>query len=286
MNNFERKTAFGGFIALVLMIFSFQTANARDLKPEEIIAKHLASTGTKEKLDSVKTKFVMGVSEFESKLPSKKTNGKMIIVSEGKNLFYVSGFNSKEYPFEKIGYFSDKVSLPFVNAGARSPLGAFIADHNAILSEGLFTGNISTTWSLLDSKFDKNRFESAGTKKIDGKKYYVLNYYPKKTGSIDFTIKLFFDAENFRHTRTEYYHLINPQQDTFGTLGRQAGVKMQMTEEFGDFKTVDGLTLPYFYKIDYQTESNSGVSEFFWTFKISEYRINQKLDANFFKFED
>lgn len=286
MTVFRGKTAFLSVVALFLMFVSLKSANSQDLKAEEIITKHLAATGTKEKLDSIKTKFVVGASEFESKQPNKKTGGKMLIVSEGNNLFFISSFMSNEYPFEKIGYFSNKVNLPFVTAGTRSPLGAFISEHESLLTDGLFAGNISTTWNPLNSQTEKGKFKAAGTKKIDGKKYYVLEYFPKKAGSTEFTIKLFFDTEKFYHTRTEYYHQINPQQDTFGSLGRQAGVKLFLTEEFGEFKTVDGMTLPHFYKIDYLTDSNSGVFEFFWTFKVSEYRFNQKLADNFFKFDN
>lgn len=286
MAKFTKHSSVCALFVFLFLFVSLQTANSQELKVEEIIAKHLESIGKKEKLDAVKNKFVLGVSEFESKQPNRKTGGKMLIVSEGRNLFFLSSFNSKEYPFEKIGYFSDKIALPFVTAGARSPLGAFIAEHEALLSEGLFAGNVSTTWNLVNSQIKKGKIKSGGTKKIDGKKHYVLEYYPNDGGSAEFTIKMFFDTEKFYHTRTEYFHMINPRQDTFGSLGRQAGLKMSLTEDFGDFKQVDGVTLPHSYKIDYLTDSNSGVYEFIWTFKVSEYRFNQKLDPNFFKFDE
>jgi hypothetical protein len=227
----------------------------------------------------------MGASEFESKLPAKKTGGKAVIVSQSDNLMFLASFLSEEYPFEKIGYFSEKISLPWVTAGRRSPLGAFIADHEKILSSGLFTGSISSRWPALDPENKKGKFQGRGTKKYNGRKVYVLDYFPKGGGSSDFTIQAFFDVETFRHVRTEYRHVTNPNPDSFGTLGRQAGTKIVLTEDFGDYKTVDGITLPYSYKLNYLTDSNAGVVEFIWGVKIGQYNLNQKLAPEFFTFD-
>ena len=268
---------------LNLCIFPME---AQELKAEEAIAKHLDSIGTKEKRDEIKNRLVVGMSEFESKLPSRKTAGKAIFVSEANNLFFVSSFNSREYPFEKIGFFKGKVNLPFVTSGTRSPLGAFIADHSKILSDGLLTGSISGTWILLNLPEQKGVFKSAGTKKIDGRETYVLNYFPKGVGSSEFTVKLFFDSQTFRHVRTEYLHIIAPKQATFGVLGQEGGVKISLREDFGDFKNADGLTLPHSYKIHYETDSTSGTYVYDWGFKVSQYLFNQKLDPNFFSFDE
>ena len=119
--------------------------NADDLKPAEILAKHLDSIGTKEKRDSVKTLMARGVSEFESTNPVIKGGGRAIVVSDTENLFFVIGLNSREYPFEKIGYFHNDVSIPLIAAGQRGLLGSFVANHSKILSDGLFSGVFSLT---------------------------------------------------------------------------------------------------------------------------------------------
>lgn len=272
-------------VVFAIMAFGVMTSFGQDLKTDEIIAKHLESIGTKEKLAGIKNRLVMGASSFESKLPSKKTGGKALIVSEGTNLYFIASFASKEYPFEKIGYFNDKMSLPFVTSGARSPLGAFIADHEKVLSDGVMTGSMSNTWILINWQKDKATIRSGGTKKIDGRKAYVLDYFPKGGGSGEFTIKMFFDAENFRHIRSEYRHEISPKQDTFGQLGRQGGLKMRLTENFADFKDADGLMLPHSYTLNYQTDSNSGTFEYIWGVAVTQYMFNRKLEDNFFTFE-
>lgn len=284
MNSFP-KYVINVFFSFLLIFAGVISLQAQELKAEEVIAKHLESIGTKEKRAEVKNQLAGGISQFESKMPSKKTGGKVVIVSDSGNLFLVSSFNSQEYPFEKIGYFKEKVALPFVTAGTRSPLGAFLIDHNKLLSEGLLGGSVSSRWALLNSQ-RKGRFTSAGTKKIDGRKAYALNYSAENIGSFDFTVKMFFDAENFQHLRSEYRRTVAPREEVFGRLGTQTGVKIALIENFGDYKVVNGLTLPHSYKISYMTESNSGTYEYEWNFAFTQYIFNQNLAADFFKFDD
>ena len=275
----------GSICILSLTLVFVGAAVAQKMTTDELVAKHRASIGTKEKLDSVKERVAMGLSEFESKLPSKKTNGKAVIASRGKDYMFLVSLNSQEYPFEKIGFFANRINLPWVTPGARSPLGAFIADHEKMLSDGAFTGSLSGSWALLDPEMNGAKLKIAGKKKVGDRDAYALEFWPKGMDSSEFTIRMYFDVETFRHVRTEYKRIINSSQDTFGKLGRQAGVRQSLTESFGDFKTVDGLTLPYSYNAHYTTESNSGTFEFFWRLALQQYLINPNLDANFFTFE-
>ncbi|HVF30865.1 MAG TPA: hypothetical protein VNA22_07840 [Pyrinomonadaceae bacterium] len=271
-------------VLLLTLTFAGLTA-AQKLTAEELIAKHRDSIGAKDKLSALKSSMAVGISEIESKFPSKKTNGKAVVASRGDNYMFLVSLNSQEYPFEKIGYFENRINLPFVTAGKRSPLGTFIAEHEKMLTTGVFTGAMASSWALLDANLSGARTKTAGKRKVNGKEVYALEYWPKGMDSAEFTIMLFFDSETFRHVRTEYRHTINPAQDTFGSLGRQAGVRQTVIESFGDFKTVDGLTFPYAYDIHYTTESNSGTYEFFWRLALQQYMINPNLDANFFTFE-
>ena len=126
-------------------------------------------------------------------------------------MFAIS-LNSKNYPYEKIGYFRDKVSLPFITPGERSLLGIFINEHPRVLSDGLFAGVMSLRWPLLQFSERKSKVKSLGTKKIDGRKLYVLSYVPDGGGLDEFTIKLYFDAETFAHVRSEYHREFAPNQ--------------------------------------------------------------------------
>jgi len=278
--------AISNFLWVSLAIAAlFELSFGQGLKADEIIAKHQQSAGTQELRDSVATLMSVGVSEFQSKLPNVKGGGKAIIVSDPGNLFFVIGLNSREYPFEKIGYFAGKASLPFVTSGARSPLGAFINDHTALLSDGLFSGILSRRWIGFDSTKSKARLKPCGTKKIDDRKAYCLEYFPSSGGSSEFVVKIYFDTETFNHVRTEYRHEINPKEDPFGTLGRQGGLKLVLTERFSDFKSEAGLTLPHLYKADYLTSSNSGTYEYSWGIMVTQFYFNQKLAPDFFTFD-
>jgi hypothetical protein len=256
------------------------------MSADEIIAKHIQSIANKDKLDSVTSRIAAGVSEFESKLPSKKTTGKAIIVGEGKNLMFVASFASTEYPFEKIGYFSGKQSLPLIPGGSRSPLGSFIAEHPSMLEEGLFGGVIALNWAPFNIKPDSSKIKLEGSKKVSGRDCYVLNYFSGSSGSSNFSIRLFFDKETFSHLRTEYRHVIPPQSVPSGILGTQTGLEQKVVEEFDDLRSEDGLTLPHRYKISYLTSSNSGTYEWIWGINITQYVFNQKLAENFFTFNE
>lgn len=257
---------------------------AQDLKPDEIIAKHLEAVGKKETRSSLSTLMAIGISEFESRIPLVKGGGKAVVVSDPSNLFFVISLNSKEYPYEKIGYFDGKVNLPFISAGIRSNLGIFLNEHSRILSDGVFGGATSLRWVLLEPERRKARFKSAGTKKIDGKKLYALDYSPSGGGSEEFTVRLFFD-EAFRHVRTEYKREVQRGQGTFGQANQQANARLEVAETFWDFQTVEGITLPYRYRVHIVSNSNSSVNENIWGVQVSQYLYNQKLQPDFFTFD-
>ena len=278
------KNLFSIFLIQFLISAVFMaTANADVLKLDEIIAKHLESIGPAVARDKVLNRMIVGTSQFESKLPNRKTGGKFIIVSEASNLFFVSSFNSENYPFEKIGYFRGKINIPFVVVGTRSPLGVFINDHNRSLSEGLFTGSMSGMWNLANPTLRKGQISAAPTKKIDGRKAYVLNYY-EAGSSASFTTRIFIDAETFRHVKTEYRDVISPKEAKFGTLGQESGIETVLTESFGDFKNAGGLNLPHQYKVYYMTASNNGVYEYTWDFMVQQYQFNRRYAEDFYNF--
>ncbi len=270
---------------LILIAVSMIAANAQDQKAEDVIAKNFAAIGTAEARAAIKNQLAVGASEFRAKLPATTGGGKAIVVSNLNNFYFLVSLNSKEYPFEKIGYFNGQASLPYVTAGTRSPLGAFIAEHERILSDGLFNGAISARWAMLDKDKRKGKLVFGGQKKVDGRSAYMLEYYPADGGSSEFVIRMYFDAENYNHIRSDYRHEIVPRQDTFGTLGRMAGAKLVLTEDFSDFKVTNGLNLPHAYKAVFSTSSQSGLFEYTWGLRITQYLFNQNLAADFFTFD-
>jgi hypothetical protein len=279
------KPTFAAVFSILLAVFlAGANVHSQELKAADVIKRHLDAIGTAETRAAMKNYFAVGTSSFASKMPDKKTAGKVLIVSQDRNLFVLASFASQEYPYEKIGYFNESASLPFVTAGTRSPLGAFIADHPAMLSNGLLAGSVSAGWGFLDEARMKGRVAAGGTKKVDGRKAYIIDYFPP-TNSSEFSIKLYFDAETFHHLRTEYRHQIAAKPAKFGSASEQDWVKLSVTEKFSDHKPVEGMTLPHSYRISYQTDSNNGVYEYDWGFAINNYYFNQKLEPDFFTFE-
>lgn len=171
-----------------------------------------------------------------------------------------------------------------MTAGARSPLGAFIADHDQILGDGLFLGAITGQWALLNVETHKPALRAIKGRKVNGRKTLGVEYAPRGSSIQEFSVRMYFDEETFHHLQAEYRRQLHSTQDTFGQLGRQAGVKLVLTETFGDHKKVEDLTLPHSYTANYLTDSNSGVYEFTWTVNVEEYRLKAEFVENFFKF--
>jgi len=260
-------------------------SSAQDLTPEQIVAKHLEAVGKKEKRDSAKSLMALGYSTFEMRNPTAKGGGKAVVVSNADNLFFVISLNSKEYPFEKIGYFDGKVSLPFISSGTRSLLGSFLSEHNKILTEGLFGGTMSLRWTQFDPEKRKATLKYVGTKKINGRKSYVLDCFPSGVGSNEFTIRLYFDTETFYHLRSEYRLEVSRREGVFGQANQQTNATAMLSEDFSEFRPVEGLMLPHIYKASFVSNSNSLSNENIWGIEVVEYRVNQALAPGFFTFD-
>ncbi|MBX3244902.1 MAG: hypothetical protein KF685_10635 [Acidobacteria bacterium] len=273
------------YVLMVLMIaVSVSFAFSQKLKAEEVIAKHIEAIGGIENFKKIEKRAAAGSVKFRSKQPAKETDGRAVIASDKNNQMFFLQLNSQEYPNEKIGYFAEKTELPFVTAGARSPLGAFLADHDSLLREGLFLGVLNGKWALINTEETGSKIRNVGGKNVDGQKTVGIEYTPKGVGSQEFSVRMYFDAKSFHHLRTVYTRQIQSSPDTFGQLGRQAGVKQTLTETYGEHRAVDGLVLPHSYTAHYVTDSNSGVYEFVWKVDIAEYRLNAEFVDNFFKF--
>ncbi len=272
------------FLAVIVALAAALPGAAQRLKADEIIAKHLDSIGKAEKRAELTTLMALGYSEFEARNPQVKGGGKAVVVSDPGNLFFVISLNSREYPYERIGYFNGKPNLPFIASGSRSALGYFVSEHQKILSDGLFGGSMTLRWNSVMSGPNRSRLRADGTKKVDGVNAYVLEYQSPE-GSGDFKIRLYFDVATFRHIRTEYRREVSVGQVVFGAQNQQANAVATLTEEFSDFKDAGGFTLPFAYKVSYVSNSSSMSNENVWKINVAQYSLNQKLQPGFFSFD-
>lgn len=277
------------FVYFSLLFFCLLTSvavKAQDPKPEEIIAKHLESIGTKEKRAAVKNQMVVGTVQLKIlRSPvytrGKEIAGRAVLLSEAEKLFLGTKFDSLDYPFDEINYDGKTVNSPFVNSGKRSVLGNFLISHRYLFSEGLFGGTLSTNWSLLNLEPRQAKLKNGGKKKIGGRQTYAVNYLIK--GGSSLSVKLFFDAENFRHLRTEYQQVFTaPMVQIASESARQVQTIHRMVEDFSDFKQVSGLTLPHSYQINLLLDGKL-TDEFEWQFNFPQYLFNQKIDSKSFE---
>lgn len=290
----KQKTMRKHFILLIaaVLLCSFSVFADEKLTAEEIIAKHLDSIGTKDKRDEIKNRIILGVSNFTFLRTPSNVAGKAVLASEDRKTLFGINFGTPLYPLEKIIFDGNKAFVAFINPGVRSALGDFLLSNKLIITEGLLGGTLQSSWGLQDIKGRKAKVENGGKKKINGQEVYVLNYFPK--GGSDLTIKLYFDAKNFQHLRTDYIQRIGAQQgQSIGTSTRgideainnsakQQETRNTLIEDFSKYKDESGIMLPHSYRVYLSLDETRGTREYEWKFEFSQFVFNQKLDPKSF----
>lgn len=268
-------------VALLAIFGLVPYVAGQKLTAQEIISKHLDSIGTAEKRALFKSIVVTGeVDRKHITRKSQPTNGRIVLASDGNKLFIGMNLNGTEDPQERFIFDGSKSAVGLANVGGRSLLGNFIQSNSVLLSNGLLSGTLGSSWIFLN--YDgKGKISTSGTKKIGGREAYGISFSPK--GGSDIDIKMYFDQETFRHVRSEYSATRSASQGrTIDESARNRETRMKLTEDFSDFKEKDGMTLPSKYKIFYSYAGQNDTTEIEWTSTISEFAVNQKLDAGTF----
>lgn len=274
------------YLAFWLLAFGYTNALfGSDLEPAKVLSRHLDSIAPVAKRQALNTLFAGGVSEFEARSPVVKGGGKVVVISDSENLYFLMSLNSRDYPFEKIGAFGGNISIPFFSPGRRSFLGGFLTDNSQILTEGLFCGSMSLRWIDHITDTARLKMKSAGMKKIDGRQTYAIDVFFSGSDSGIFTVRLYFDSENFRHVRSEYHRSVEIGTITFRRANQLTDASADLTEEFSDFKEVDGFTFPYRYKATFVTNDSTQTFKNSWSIRVANYFLNQKLAPDFFTFD-
>ncbi|MBD0370926.1 MAG: hypothetical protein ICV60_08835 [Pyrinomonadaceae bacterium] len=277
-------------LLLTFIIPAVTAASAPDkMTAEDVIAKHVASIGNAEALAAARTRIAVGNAKALShSKATRDISGVAQLASDGDKVLLAMIFNLIDYPYEKAGYDGQKMTVALLpTSGSRTSLGDFLVSHDAVFKQGLIGGVLSSAWPLLDSDAKKLKLSFAGTEKIDGREAYKLKYPPPK-GAGDFQITLFFDAETFRHVRTEYQYVISNQMGArpseFGTTntGSQTRSRTKLVEEFSDFKTESSLTLPHTYRIRFTADEYQRNVLLEWVINFSQFVFNQQIDASAF----
>jgi len=268
---------FAGSIAWLCLFWGlFQSENLlaqnKNLRPEEVVARHLQSIGTADVLRATKSRVVTGTTSVDLKLGGfGKLSGRSLIVSEGRKLAISMRYPSLEYPGEHFAFDGKDVTIGYIDFGQRSNIGEFIRQFSGLVEEGLLGGTLSLSWPLLDVEERRPKLKYRQTA-IDGRRLHELDYSPKsRSGMEGLVIRLFFDFDTFRHVSTEYRYY----------SAMDSNKTQVLKERFDGFKEVDGMTLPHKYTIEYSSNAPSFIGH--WILAPEECLHNFQTDPEIFR---
>jgi hypothetical protein len=257
-------------------------AKDEKLKPEQVIAKHLESIGSPEKLKEIKTRSIAGSGRVEFRVGGHADlRGDAILVSDGPSVRLALKLPALDFPGEQFVFNGKDMVIGQISPGNRSPLGTYLFENDGLLKEGLLFGSLTTSWAFLNTAARPLKLDLNGPKKLDGRSVYELKYVPKK-GVSNVTAFFYFDSESFRHIRSEFKAEIVPTAVGQKITDSAETTRYLIRETFDDFKQIDGLTLPQAYKIDYSVDSQYGGFVGSWTFAFTQMVHNQPVDRKLF----
>jgi hypothetical protein len=273
---------------LSLSIFCFLSstrsvpAQNQKITAEELIARHLESVGASDARSKASTRIASGETKFLARLGgSANVDGHAMLVSSGAKLRFGIKLPINDYPGEDMAFDGAQAATGLLPQGRRSHLSAFLSSQNLPLKEGLIGGTLSTAWPLLRIDQTQPKLDYRGLKKVDARQMHELSYRPRK-GSSDLKVSIFFDPETFRHVRTRYSFEIGATIGTRENSNMNTESYFTLTEDFEDFRAVDGLTLPHKYRMQFSAEGRIGSALQDWTVTINKIDHNKKIDDPIF----
>ncbi len=254
-------------------------SNPPKLSTDEILAKHLSSIGSVTALASARSRVLVGLGTMTSRVNyAGKMGGMAQFAAVDNNVLLAMKLNSNDYPFEKFAFDGKNITVGRAT-GSRSILGTFLSSHSSALKKGVFGGVYRPSW-LTTLKKEGFTVENAGLGTEDGRDVHKLRLIGGGLGELRVSIS--FDAETFRHIKTEYSFLSsqltapNPNRPT--SIG-SAPIRQTVIETFSNFNKAGELVLPLTYSIQYQ----GGDTSLVWTINFTEVYYDEKLEASAFK---
>jgi hypothetical protein len=267
-----------------VLITTLSVCAAKDeFQATEFVNHHLNSIGAEQARAGVKNRVVQGTVTFQILNRGPQTyEGPATLVSEGDKLASLMKFPTTVYRTEWFVRDDKKTSVAPVIPGRWTEFGDFIKTHNEILTEGLWGGVLSTGWALSHLDERRAKLQDRGVKKVDGIELHRIDYIPKK-GS-DLEIQLYFEPDTFRHVMTVYLMTISAHSARTVSQGRnEKEMHYRLEERFGDFKSVDNLTLPerWIIRFTYGEVSNGVIDQY----DITEKKISHNMTLDPKNFE-
>ena len=252
------------------------------LKPEDLIARHIESIGSKEAQAAAKSRVASGAITLTMRVGGAgNLTGEGILVSTGSKLRLNMKFPVIEYPGEDLAFDGSKAATGFLRTGTRSRLSAFISQQDTILKEGLLGGVLSTAWPLLRIGEQQPRLEYKGLKKVGSRELHEMNYRPRK-GASELKIVLHFDPATFRHVRTQYSFMIGATVGSREAPNQNPESYYSLIEDFDDFRESGGLMLPHKYRLQLSVQTGNATSLHDYNFALGQISHNEKVEEKIF----
>jgi len=272
---------FALFFSLLAMLSASAAKDKSDAS--EFVQQHLNSIGTNDARAAIKDCVAQGTVVFQILNRGPLTyEGAAVMVSEGDQVATQMKFPTTVYRTEWFVSDGKKTSVAQVIPGRWTEFGTFVRTHNEILTEGLWGGTLSTAWALSHLDERRARLEDRGVKKVDGVDLHRIDYMPKKNSDLE--IQLYFEPETYRHVMTVYQLTVTAPQgrNPNGSGGQQDRV-YRLEERFADFKTIDNLTLPTHWKIQftYGSPSAGNIDQY----DVTETKIQHNISVDAKNFE-
>jgi hypothetical protein len=259
-----------------------EVSAVQKLKPEDLVTKHLEAIGSADARDKITARVASGSANFAVNIGgAARLSGSSMLVSSGPRFRFGMRFPTPDYTGEDMGFDGQRAASALLPTGGRSPLSVFVSQQDAVLKEGLLGGVLSTAWPLLRLAQTQAKLDYRGLKKIDGKQLHELDYRPRKANA-ELKVLLYFDPTTFRHVRTRYSFEIGASIGTREASNVNPESYVSLTEEFDDFRVVDGLTLPHKYHLQYSAEGRGPTTIRDWTIAFDRLQHNPKFEDNVF----
>jgi outer membrane lipoprotein-sorting protein len=276
--------------ALALILSATPTGLAssapQKMTADEVIAKHLESIGTAEVRAKIKSHVILGNAVATYRVGGRGTSegGSVMASQETKSLIAII-YGVPEYPYEKMGFDGKTLTAGSLRPGKYSTLAKFFMAHDMPFREGLIGGTLSAAWPLLKASERTAKLKYGGIKKAGDIRAHVLEYQPRNDAGLKTTI--YFDEKTFQHVRTEYerrYTQGMPSEP--GQTQQQNEAITKLVEDFSEFKTEGGLTLPHKYKMQLSIESLTQRVLQDWVFTLTQFHFNRDINASEFDVRD
>ncbi len=273
-------------ILLSILLVAVSSALAQKMDPEQIFQKNLESVASAEKRAALKNLTALAEVKYSVGPNHKEVfNGPAVIVTEGSKMALAFSLPFQDYPQEKFSYDDKALRIGFALPGFRSLLGEFLHTYEEIVKVHSLASPFRRLFLAEDATSRTEKFSFEGVRKLDGREVFVISLAPRAGSGL--STRFYYDKETFRHLRTEFTRTVGA---TIGTRGEvpehTSDTRQEMIEEFSDFKTENGVTLPRKYKLSVTVETGQVTRDVLYVFSLKKIFLNQPLDPATFNISE